>query len=267
VIRTVQLSSDGTLAVTASADQTAKVWQTDGRLLSILAGHGDVVTDATFAGGAGRVVTGGLDGTVRVWRSGALPELTVFRGRPPADPEREATGRSGARARAVDDDVVLRTADGETMTLEGHRDKVNSVAFNADGTLLVSSSRDHDARIWDARTGRMVHQLVGHFGSVADARFSPDGRWVVTAGPITGGLWNVRTGDLAMYLRGPTERPVAAAFGPDSRTILTKEANGVVRRFRCAICGTVDELREMAEQRIEKSGRVLTDEERARYVR
>jgi len=268
VIRAVDLSTDGAFAVTASADQTAKVWETDdGRLLSVLAGHGDVVTDATFIGGAERVVTGGLDGTVRVWRSGALPELTVYGGAPPAAPAREATAATGARARAVDDVVVLRTAAGETKTLEGHRDKVNSVAFDAAGTLLVSASRDHDARIWDARTGRMVHQLVGHFGSVGDARFSPDGRWVVTAGPITAGLWNARTGDLVMYLRGPTERPVAAAFGSDSRTILTEERNGVVRRYRCAICGTVDELRELAEQRLARTGRVLSGEERDRYLR
>jgi WD40 repeat protein len=268
VIRAAELSADGTFAVTASADQTAKVWETDdGRLISVLAGHGDVVTDATFVDGVAHVVTGGLDGTVRVWRSGALPELIVSRGAPPAAPAREARARTGALARAVDNLVVLRTAAGETKTLQGHRDDVNSVAFSADGSLLVSSSRDHDARIWDAETGLMVHQLVGHFGSVGDARFSPDGRWVVTAGPITAGLWNARTGDLVMYLRGPTERPVAAAFGQDSRTIVTQEKNGDVRRYRCVLCGTVDELREIAEQRLAQTGRTVTAEERARYLR
>ena len=148
----------------------------------------------------------------------------------------------------------LRTATGELRTLRGHRDRVNSVAFNADGSLLVSSSRDHDARIWDARTGRLAHQLVGHAGSVVDARFSPDGRWIFTAGPISAALWNVRTGELVMFLRGPTH-PVAAAFGPDSRTVFTQE-KGVVRRYRCVVCGTVDELREIAEQRISQADRV-----------
>ena len=55
VIRSVELSADGQFAVTASADHTAKVWATDdGRGLSVLTGHDDVVTDATFIDGARR---------------------------------------------------------------------------------------------------------------------------------------------------------------------------------------------------------------------
>ena len=35
--------------MTTSSDHTAKVWATaDGRLVSLLAGHSDVVTDAVF---------------------------------------------------------------------------------------------------------------------------------------------------------------------------------------------------------------------------
>ena len=104
---------------------------------------------------------------------------------------------------------------------------------------------------------------MGHFGSVADARFSPDGRWVVTAGPITAGLWNVRTGELVMYLRGPTSRPAAVAFAPDSRTIVVGEANGTVRRYECAVCGDLDELLAVADRRLARSGLSLANEERS----
>jgi WD40 repeat protein len=267
VVRAVDLSDDGRVAVTASADHTAKVWATaDGRLISLLAGHDDVVADATFIDDARRVVTGGLDGTVRVWSSGTLEELAVADRGALHERSRDTRARSGARATAVDDVIRLRTAAGDVMTLRGHRDDVNSVAFSADGSLLVSASRDHDARIWDARTGEPIHQLEGHPGSVADARFSPDGRWVVTAGPISAGLWNVRTGELVSYLRGPTSRPVAVAFGPDSETIFSEEGEGVVRSYRCALCGTVADLRVIAERRLERAGQALSAEERARYL-
>ena len=101
---------------------------------------------------------------------------------------------------------------------------------------------------------------------MVDAQFSPDGRWVVTAGPITAGLWNVRTGELVMYLRGPTTHPTAVAFTPDSRTVVAAEANGVVRRYECAVCGTVNELLALADRRLERTGVTLTDDERARYL-
>ena len=255
VVRSVKLSSDGRYAVTTSSDHTAKVWATaDGRLVSLLAGHSDIVTDAVFVDHAERVVTGSLDGTVRVWASGARPELEARGVGAPARPRRVAESSDGARAEADAEVIRLRTAAGKMLVLRGHRDVVNSVAFDDSGSLLVSASRDHDARIWDARTGRPLQQLVGHFGSVADARFSPDGRWVVTAGPITAGLWNVRTGELVMYLRGPTSRPTAVAFAPDSRTIVVGEANGTVRRYECAVCGDLDDLLAVADRRLARSG-------------
>jgi WD40 repeat protein len=255
VVRSAKLSSDGRYAVTASADHTAKVWSTaDGRLVSLLAGHADVVTDAVFVDRAERVVTGSLDGTVRVWASGTKPELEIRRVQAPTRPTQVAVSSDGARAETDGDVIRLRTAAGKTLVLRGHRDDVNSVAFDASGSLLVSSSRDHDARIWDARSGRPLQQLVGHFGSVTDARFSPDGRWVVTAGPITAGLWNARTGELVMYLRGPTSRPTAATFAPDSRTIVVGEQNGTVRQYECAVCGDLDDLLELADRRLERSG-------------
>ena len=268
IVRSVSLSRDGRFALTTSSDGTAKVWETaGGRLVSLLTGHRDAVLDAAFSEDAARVVTGSRDRTARVWDSGTRPELVISQAARPSKPSLSATASDGASARVVDDTIRLRTADGDLLTLRGHRDDVNSVSFSADGSLLVSASRDHDARIWDARTGALVHQLEGHFGSVADARFSPDGRWVVTAGPITAGLWNVRTGELAMYARGPSSRLRAVAFGPDSRVIFSREASGQIRRFRCDVCGSVDELLALADQRLTASGWTPSDDERARYYR
>ncbi len=51
---------------------------------------------------------------------------------------------------------------------------------------------DHTARLWDAETGELAQVLRCHYGRVADANFSPDGRWIVTAGPATVGLCGSR---------------------------------------------------------------------------
>jgi WD40 repeat protein len=266
IVRAANLSADARFAVTASADGTAKVWETaGGRLVSLLSGHADAILDAEFSPDAHRVVTGSRDGTARVWDSGARLDLVASSAAPPPSRSRSARATSGASARALGEVVRLRTSSRRLLTLRGHRDRVNSVAFSPDGSLLVSASRDHDARVWDARTGALVHQLVGHFGSVMDARFSPDGRWIVTAGPITAGVWSVRTGELAMYLRGPSERLTAAAFGGDSETIVTREANGTTRRHACSVCGTLDELLRVAERRLRASGWEPSPDQRARY--
>ncbi|MFN8222061.1 MAG: WD40 repeat domain-containing protein [Gaiellales bacterium] len=267
-VRAVGLSRDGGFAVTASADRSAKVWDTgSGRLVAVLTGHGDVVVDARFSADAAQVATGGLDRTIRLWASGAMPELVASTSPAPRVPVLKAQAKTGAVAVAAGDEVRLQTVTGRTLLLTGHRDRVSSVSFSDDGGLLVTASRDHAAVIWDARTGVVLHRLEGHFGAVADARFSPDGRWVVTAGPIAAGIWDVRTGALLSFLYGPTSRLVAAAFGADGQTVTTLETAGTVREYVCAVCTGGDGLLKLAARHQRATGRTLTDAERSRFLR
>ena len=171
----------------------------------------------------------------------------------------------GTTATIRGSEVVLRS-DGRTTVLAGHGERVNSVSFSADGTQLVTASRDRDARIWDVATGETRMILRGHFGPVQDARFSPDGRWVVTAGPGRAGLWDARTGGLVTLLRGHRGLLTSAAFSPSGRAIVTGGVDGTVRTYRCDLCGGLDELVRLADRRLGATGRRLTLEERERYL-
>jgi WD domain, G-beta repeat len=131
---------------------------------------------------------------------------------------------------------------------------------------FASASRDHDLRLWELPSGRLRSVLKGHFGSVADVRFSPDGRWLISAGPITAGLWPIDGSDGVTLLNGPTSRLRAAAFTPDGRAVVTREADGTARRWTCGICGGAEELGAEAEQRLDALGRALTADERQRYL-
>ncbi len=151
--------------------------------------------------------------------------------------------------------------------LEGHKDAVNSVAFSPDGSLLVSAGRDHDVIVWDVATGAEAYRIEeAQSASVADARFSPDGRWLVTAGPKSARLWTADGQPPGRYLYGPKPPVTAVGFEPDSRAVVTRERDGVVRRWECELCGGLDELEVLGETRLGDTGRKLTDDERARYL-
>jgi WD40 repeat protein len=175
-------------------------------------------------------------------------------------------GPDGRRA-VIDGKTIVVSGGGEkTVRLEGHRHGVTSVAFSDDGTRIVTASVDHDVRTWDARTGAPLRLVRVHFAVVSDARFSPDGRWIATAGPVTSALVDAESGRLVFYLRGHEGKLTAVAFAPDGKQIATGGVDGTVRIYRCEICGSLDDLVALADSRLGRTGRKLSDAERESYL-
>jgi WD40 repeat protein len=188
-----------------------------------------------------------------------------LRTEPAPPPTSTVTGPGGATATIRGDTVAVRSG-GESTILRGHRERVTSAEFSPDGARIVTSSRDGEARIWDVATGETAHTLVGHRRAVNDASFSPNGRWVVTAGSSTAGLWDVKTGALVFYLRGHRGPATSATFDPTGLVIVTGGLDGTVRRYLCSVCGDLEELVALAEERLAATGRELTTDERDRYL-
>jgi hypothetical protein len=49
-------------------------------------------------------------------------------------------------------------------------------------------------------------------------------------------------------------------------TIVTGGVDGAIRTYRCEICGGLDELLALAQERLAATGRQLTDGERERFL-
>ena len=131
---------------------------------------------------------------------------------------------------------------------------MNSVAFSVDGKQLLTTAGDGTVRVWDVATGRVERTLHWHFGSVADGVFSPDGRWIVTAGPATAGIGLAQGQELfrpGAYLRGPTKPLTAVGFaGSNGRLVLAASKDGTLRAFTCTLCGNVHDLIALARRRV-----------------
>jgi WD40 repeat protein len=118
--------------------------------------------------------------------------------------------------------------------------------------------------VWVASTGEPLLRLR-HNTKVRDAEFSPDGRWVVTASGRVA-VWDTRDGSAVVRLQGHDGAVAAAAFDPTGRWIVTGGDDHTVRIYRCAICGGVGDLEQLAEARLAITGRELTARERAKYL-
>jgi WD40 repeat protein len=256
-VRRASFGENEDSVLTASRDGSARTWKvvTGGPRATFL-GHTDTVTAAVFAPGD-LIATASLDQTVRTWISQLQPRLrpaSVPAPRPTLDPRATVTGAT----------VTLRLG-GRPVELVGHDDLVVSVEVSTEGSRVVTASRDGDARIWDARTGELIHRLRDHVPPLFDASFSPNGRWVVTAGRATAGLWDARTGERIFFLQGHERGHLLAAAFSGPTLIVTSGADGV-RSFNCDTCGELDHLRALAARRLAVTGRTFSNLERRLYL-
>jgi WD40 repeat protein len=86
--------------------------------------------------------------------------------------------------------------------------------------LAVTSDTDDAIRLVIPSTGQVVYTLNGHVGSVRAVAYSPDGRWLASAGADrTVRIWEVATGRLLHTLHGHGEEVWGVAFSPNGRKL------------------------------------------------
>jgi WD40 repeat protein len=107
-----------------------------------------------------------------------------------------------------------------------HNFPVYAVAFSADSHRLATAS--DFARIWDAISGRNLHAVDHDAHLVFGVAFSPDSRWLATAGGETARIWDATTG---RELRAVThdERVHGVAFSPDGHRLATASWDNTAR--------------------------------------
>jgi WD40 repeat protein len=186
--------------------------------------------------------------TVDVVSGGRRVRLAA--GAPVADVAVSRDGRIVAAA-AGDDAIMWRVDGHDRRVLKGHHDVVRSVAFSDDGSRLVTAGRDHAVIVWRTADGSPVYAKQPQFGELSDATFSPNRRWIATAGPATVGVLDARNGDVVFLLDGHTDRVKGVSFADDSRRIYSVSLDRTVQTYDCRICGGLPELESLAKRRVD----------------
>ncbi len=107
-------------------------------------------------------------------------------------------------------------------TLKGHANDIDAVAFNPEGDLIITGSKDRTARIW--HTKRYLGPIIvrGHSSAVRDVSLSSDGRSLITAShDHTARLWDRKSGNVITILKGHKGVVSSAVFSPDGKRVLT----------------------------------------------
>jgi hypothetical protein len=239
---------DGKTAIAACLDDKLHVYDVaSGKERLAIDAHKDGVYAAALSADGKFVATGGGDGLIRLWDAQKLKEIRSFEGHKKEvlavafSPDGKTLASGGA-------DRSIRTWDvaggKEKKAWHGHELKVLSVAFSPDGKMLASGGTctasipgfvagaihaDH-VRLWDAATGKEIHQHTVRGAVVA---FAPDGRSLVAAGTYAHGQQLEMGGTIRNAGTRATLGPVlkdgewvelkgvgsAAALSPDGRLL------------------------------------------------
>lgn len=170
-----------------------------------------------------QVFTASFDKTVKLWDVASGNLVREFKAAPDPrpisprkdEPKKEEPKKDEKKAEPKKDEPkkVEPKTDAGPPGPPGHRDQVFTMALSKDGKFLATGSSDRTVKLWDVATGQVVRDFANpdyksvlpgepapsHPGWVQGVRFTPDGKYLVSAGPAPRGksyiaVWNVSDG-------------------------------------------------------------------------
>jgi WD40 repeat protein len=132
---------NGRTVASATKEKTIRIWDSmTGHCSHLLEGHTHEIYSVCFSADGRTLASGGEDKTVRIWDG-------LF-----AKPPAAADG-----AQSAPKPVTKQCS----RILAGHTDRVYSICFISDGRTVASASGDRTVRVWDVKTGNVLHRLGG----------------------------------------------------------------------------------------------------------
>ncbi|MHA1401029.1 MAG: hypothetical protein ACTSQE_11840, partial [Candidatus Heimdallarchaeaceae archaeon] len=200
-------SDDGKYLATGGWDNTIRIWDIEsGDLKRTLLGHDGAVVSIKFSSNDQEIVSAGLDNTIRIFSIEEKKLLQTFTD--------ENIGRFNCIAISIEGLVAA----GSSTTME-----------------LMAKNRtcnDNIVRVWDRKTGTLLHRLKEHMFGVTSLCYSSDGKYLASAGERREiNVWNTINGTLFKKLKIPGRTITNVKFSSDSTKLFVSQEDQTISSY------------------------------------
>jgi WD40 repeat protein/serine/threonine protein kinase len=238
-VNNIAFSPDGLYLASASEDNTVRIWDLEGREVSVME-HPAPAWGLAFHPDSNILTTSPWDNNLDTLNQ---------------------TGEGDVEGEVIPDQRVvswnLKTGE-QIMNLETHSSEVRDVAYSPEGDRLAAGAWDGTVTIWDAVTGGQLITFEAFNHTVFRLAFKPDGSQIATIGESIK-IWDTNTGDRLLTLEDHNNVIYDVAYSPDGRNLATASMDGTVRIRALEL----EELIELAESRLTRG---WTEEECIRFL-
>jgi len=202
-------------------------------LIRRMQGHLGSINSISIFDKGGKIISGGEDGTVRLWdlkKGECLKTLEGHRGKVLS--VTVISDKNQALSSGADGTVRLWDLEkGKCLkTLEGHRGWVSSVTVISDKNQALSSGEDGMVRLWDLENGTCLKTLEGHREWVWSVTVISDRNQALSSGEDgTVRLWDLEKGKCLKSLKGHGGWVWSVTVISERNQALSSGADGTVR--------------------------------------
>ncbi|XP_022021601.1 DENN domain and WD repeat-containing protein SCD1 [Helianthus annuus] len=222
---------DAGFFISGSTDSTIKIWDPSLRgneLRATLKGHTRTVR--AISSDRGKIVSGSDDHYVLVWDKQTTQLLEELKGH---DAEVScARMLSGERVLTAAYDGTVKMWDVRTDTCVATVGRSSSAVlcmeYDDSTGVLAAAGRDGVANIWDIRSGRQMHKLLGHSKWIRSIRMVGD--TVITGSDDwTARMWSISRGTCDAVLACHGGPVLCVDYSKSDRGVITGSSDGLVR--------------------------------------
>lgn len=229
-LQAVAIAPDNKSLITAGAE--AQVHLVSASAVRALTGHTGAVQSLTFNPAGDRLVSGGVDKTVRAWNVADGAAATQYAGCTEAVSSVKFTA-DGMKVIAGGADRQIRiwnAADGAAGPIIPQPASIRSLSPSADLTKIAVAGDDGIVRVWDLATGKELETFSGHTGVIHSLAFGADSKTIYTGGADKSfRQWTVTAQRVILAHEGKAN---AVAFNADGSVLLSAGDDKLIKMWQ-----------------------------------